>query len=78
MLWGMLIPAWLKRAAVALAGGLAVIMGAFLAGKREGRRDAKIADTEADNAAHKRMDKADVSNGSADDDREWLRKRSGK
>lgn len=41
MIWGWLIPGWLKRAVLALAAGALAILGAFAAGKREARKDAK-------------------------------------
>ena len=41
MLWGWLIPGWLRRAALALGALALAVLGAFAAGKREARRDAK-------------------------------------
>jgi hypothetical protein len=38
MIW---LPAWLNRALAWLLGGLAIIAGAFYAGKREARRKAE-------------------------------------
>ena len=41
MIWGTLVPAWLKRLVLG-AGALALaLLGAFGMGKREARRDAK-------------------------------------
>ncbi len=41
MIWGWLIPGWLKRAVLALGAVALAILAAFGAGKREARRDAK-------------------------------------
>ena len=37
MLWGWLIPGWIKRGALALAGLALALLAAFGAGRREGR-----------------------------------------
>lgn len=76
MLWGWLIPGWLRRAVLALGALALAVLGAFAAGKREARRDADRKNLEADKDANRRMDGADVSRGDADADREWLRERS--
>lgn len=76
MLWGWLIPGWLRRAAMAAGAVALAVLGAFFAGKREARRDADRKNLEADKDANRRMDQADVSRGDADADREWLRERS--
>lgn len=76
MIWGWLIPGWLRRAVLALGALALAVLGAFAAGKREARRDADRKNLEADNDANRRMDQADVSRGDADADREWLRERS--
>ncbi len=76
MLWGWLIPGWLRRAVLALGALALAVLGAFAAGKREARRDADRKNLEADKDANRRMDQADVSRGDADADREWLRERS--
>lgn len=75
MLWGWLVPAWMRRAALALGALAVAILGAFAAGKREARRDADRKNLEADRDANRRMDSADVSRGNADADREWLKNR---
>jgi len=41
MLWGWLIPGWLKRGVALAVAGLLVILGAWGAGRREGGQAAK-------------------------------------
>ena len=76
MIWGFLIPGWVKRLAIYAVAGAVAVLGIFAAGKREGRLRAKTDALEADRKADRRMDNAEVSSGKPDDDREWLRKRS--
>jgi len=76
VIWGFLIPGWLKRLAIYAVAGAVAVLGIFAAGKREGRLGAKTDALEADRKADRRIDNADVSSGNSDRDREWLRKRS--
>lgn len=76
MIWGFLIPGWLKKGAALVVGAALALLGAFYAGRREGRQAGNIDALEADRKADRRIDNADVSRGNADDDREFLRKRS--
>jgi hypothetical protein len=78
MIWGLLIPGWLKRAALWAVGGLVAALGIFMAGKRAGGQAAKSRALEADRKADRRMDHADVSRGDSGADIEWLRKRADK
>lgn len=41
MIWGWLIPGWLRRAVIGIGAALVAAFGIFMAGKREARRDAK-------------------------------------
>jgi len=77
MIWW-LIPGWLKRAVAWAVAGLLAAAGIFYAGKREARQKAKIEGLKADKAANERINHADVSDGNADADTEWLRDRSRK
>ena len=43
MIWGWLIPGWLRRAVIGIGAALIAAFGIFMAGKREARRDAKTA-----------------------------------
>jgi len=76
MIWGFLMPGWLKRLAIYAVARAVAVLGIFAAGKREGRLGAKTDALEADRKADRRIDNADVSSGNSDRDREWLRKRS--
>lgn len=60
---------WLSIAgAVVLA-----VVGAWFAGKRDGRRDAEAQDAQDYINTRKQADEADVSLGDADADLEWVR-----
>lgn len=41
MIWGWLIPGWLRRAVIGIGAALIAALGIFYAGKREARKDAK-------------------------------------
>lgn len=41
MIWGWLIPGWLRRAVIGIGAALIAAVGIFYAGKREARKDAK-------------------------------------
>ena len=41
MIWGWLIPGWLRRAVIGIGAALVAALGIFYAGKREARKDAK-------------------------------------
>lgn len=57
----------------ALAGLLA-ILGAWVAGRREGRSQARVDALEGDAKRHERMNDADIGIGAADADNvKWLR-----
>ena len=58
MLWGWLIPGWLRRAAMAAGAVALAVLGAFFAGKREARRDAKAKDAEDHIRTRKEIDDA--------------------
>lgn len=58
MLWGWLIPGWLRRAAMAAGAVALAVLGAFFAGKREARRDAKAKDAEDHIKTRKEIDDA--------------------
>ena len=77
MIWW-LIPGWLKRAVAWAVAGLLAVAGIFYAGKREARQKAENERLKADKAANERINHADVSDGNADADTEWLRDRSRK
>lgn len=76
MIWGFLIPGWVKRLAIYAVAGAVAVLGIFAAGKREGRLRAKTDALEADRKADRRIDNADVSRGDTNSDRDWLHKRS--
>ena len=76
MLWGWLIPGWLRRAAMAAGAVALAVLGAFFAGKREARRDAKAKDAEDHIKTRKEID--DTLADSRRDGASWrerLRKR---
>ena len=58
MLWGWLIPGWLRRAAMAAGAVALAVLGAFFAGKREARRDAKAKAAEDHIKTRKEIDDA--------------------
>ena len=58
MLWGWLIPRWLRRAVAVLGVAVVAILGAFAAGKREARRDAKAKAAEDHIKTRKEIDDA--------------------
>ena len=58
MIWGWLIPGWLRRAAMALGAAAMLALGAFAAGKREARRDAKAKAAEDHIKTRKEIDDA--------------------
>lgn len=74
MLWGWLIPGWLRRAALAVGALALAVLGAFAAGKREARRDAKARAAKDALETRRRIDNADDVGGDPDRAREWLRK----
>lgn len=76
---GWIIPAWLKRAALAALAGVAALLGAWLAGRREGRSraksDALAKDAEAKGKALEVRNEIDAKSGDdvrADLDK-WMR-----
>lgn len=58
MPWGWLIPGWLRRAAMAAGAVALAVLGAFFAGKREARRDAKAKAAEDHIKTRKEIDDA--------------------
>ena len=74
MLWGWLIPGWLRRAVLAIGALALAVLGAFAAGKREARRDAKARAAKDALETRRRIDNADDVGGDPDRAREWLRK----
>lgn len=76
MLWGWLIPGWLKRAVLALGAVALAVLAAFGAGRREARRDAKAKAAKDALDTRRRIDNADDVGGDPDRAREWLRKHS--
>ena len=72
MIWGLLIPGWLKRAAIGIAVAAAGAIGFFIAGKREGKRDAAVKDAKEYAKTRKRIDNAKGSAGNTSDDVNWL------
>lgn len=74
MIWGLLIPGWLRRAVLALGAAVLLALGIFGAGKREGKRDAKAARDKAALDTRRRVENADDVGGDPDRAREWLRK----
>lgn len=74
MIWGWLIPGWLKRAALALGAVALAVLAAFGAGKREAKRDAKARAAKDALDTRRRIDNADDVGGDPDRAREWLRK----
>ncbi len=74
MIWGFLIPAWLRRAVLALGAVALAVLAAFGMGKREAKRDAKAARDKAALDTRRRIDDADDVGGDPDRAREWLRK----
>ena len=66
MIWGLLIPGWLKRGlAWAVAAG-AVALGIFTAGKREARKDAKADALKAKAKTTERVQNAQTVDNPAD------------
>lgn len=59
MIWA-IIPGWLKRALAWLVAGLGIIWAAWLAGKREARRETAL-------EAAERIAKAEIKRGRIDD-----------
>ena len=47
MIWGFLIPSWLRRAVAWIAAVVAALGAAWLAGRRDARKDAAKAEAEA-------------------------------
>lgn len=74
MLWGWLIPGWMKRVVLALGAVALAVLAAFGAGKREARRDAKAQAAQDALETRRRIDNADDVGGDPDRAREWLRK----
>jgi hypothetical protein len=67
---GFLIPGWLKRAALALAGLALALLGARWSGKREGLSQARSEAQQKDaKNARKIEDKADAARRRADTDK---------
>ena len=62
----------------AVLAGIIAIAGAFLAGKRDARKEAKIKGLEADKKTNERIDHADISSGDLDADAKWLSDRAKK
>lgn len=58
MIPGWLIPGWLRRAVLAIGALAVAILGAFAAGKREARRDAKAKAAESHIKTRKEIDDA--------------------
>lgn len=59
MIWGLLIPSWRRRVVLWLAGAVVAVLGIFMAGKREARRDAKTKAAEATVKALKDRERID-------------------
>lgn len=76
MIWGWLIPGWLKRAVLALGAVALAVLAAFGAGKREAKRDAKAKAAKDALDTRRRIDNADDVGGDPDRAREWLRDHS--
>lgn len=74
MVW--LIGTRIGRLAAALGGLLATGLALFLAGHRDGRRNAAETGLRRYHETRQEMDHADASRGDAADDREWLHKRA--
>lgn len=74
MIWGWLIPGWLRRAVLALGAVALAVLAAFGAGKREAKRDAKAKAAKDALDTRRRMDNADDVGGDPDRARDWLRK----
>lgn len=73
---GALIPGWLRRAVLALGAVALAVLGAFAAGKREARRDAKAKAAEDHIKTRKEIDDAlEKSRRDGASWRERLRKR---
>jgi len=70
MIWGLLVPAWLRRFVAWAVGGLAVAAGIFYAGKRDARQKAKMAALQGYKKTRKGMDDVQI-----DDDTGVLRDR---
>lgn len=71
-LW-LLVPAPIRRGLAWLAAGIVVAWGAWVAGKREARQEARTDALRGDAKAHERMSDADIGIGAADSDNmRWL------
>lgn len=73
MIWGWLIPGWLRRAVLGLGALALALLAAFGAGKREARRDAKAKGAKDHIDTRRRIDRAKGSTGDRADDIDWLR-----
>lgn len=72
MIWRIILGGLWKPILAALA-----VLGLYAKGRADARTAQKLDRLKADNDAHERITHADVSHGDADDDTDWLRKRSG-
>ena len=73
MIWGFLIPDWLKRGLAYAGVALAALGAAVLAGMRIAAERAKVRDLKGYQKTRKRIDDAKGSSGNRDDDIDWLR-----
>lgn len=66
MIWGWLIPGWLRRAVIGIGAALIAAVGIFFAGKREARKEAKVDALERKIKTTERVQNADqVSDAAA-------------
>lgn len=74
MIWGLVIPGWLKRAVAWLLAGLAVLMAAVGWGKRTERQRADLEAAEEYQRTMKEMGRVEISDDH-DSAQQWLRER---
>jgi len=68
MIWGLLVPQWLRRFMAWAVAGLAAVVAIFLAGRREARRKADLKALKGYKATRERMDDVPSNDGLGVDD----------
>jgi len=68
MIWGLLVPQWLRRFVAWTVAGLIAVAGIFYAGKREARQKADLKALKGYKATRERMDDVPSNDGLGVDD----------